>query len=279
MIIKDDEFGSAWFSLLGNLAHGGHKVSPRGQPCREYTSVTLTVKNGRSNFFQSPGRKLQYRFMVAEWLWIWFGLNDVATISRYNPNIAQFSDDGKIFHGAYGPVVKRAWPGIVGTLQRDIDSRQAVIDIYDGRWQPSKDVPCTLSLQFLARRGELQVITCMRSSDVWLGLPYDFYNFSMLGNILAAQLGLNLGSVTMHLGSSHLYERDRPHLEKVILPVMMSSPQLPSSPDPRLLNVLREPADPNKVDLSPPWNCYAQVLRSSNNHEAIVHLENMPCQD
>jgi hypothetical protein len=41
-------------------------------------------------------------FHLFESLWMIAGRNDVAYPARYSSNIAQFSDDGHTFHGAYG---------------------------------------------------------------------------------------------------------------------------------------------------------------------------------
>jgi thymidylate synthase len=57
----------------------------------------------------------------------------------------------------------------------------------------------------------------MRSSDAWLGLPYDFFTFSMLSLDLAADLGAMTGSLQMNLGSSHLYEEHYMQAEAVVL--------------------------------------------------------------
>jgi thymidylate synthase len=51
----------------------------------------------------------------------------------------------------------------------------------------------------------------MRSSDIWLGLPYDMFNFSMItgyiGLILRQKMcrEVSMGWVTINVGSSHLY--------------------------------------------------------------------------
>jgi thymidylate synthase len=51
----------------------------------------------------------------------------------------------------------------------------------------------------------------MRSSDAWLGVPYDWFNFSMLSAGVALLLrekgvNVNLGSLHFYAASQHLYE-------------------------------------------------------------------------
>lgn len=257
-------FGDVWHSLLSSLYYHGQPSAPRGQKIREFLGVTLKVLDGRYNIMQNDVRQLNYKFMVAEWLWIWFGLEDVKTIGHYNKSIIPFSDDGLKFNGAYGPQVVKQWPNIVGLLQRDLDSRQAVIQIYQTPEKPTKDVPCTLSVQFFVRDGRVHTIVCMRSSDIWLGLPYDFFNFSMLANILAAQLNVDVGPVTYHLGSSHLYERDWKKAETLLegghVTPTLKSPRLPGQPPSPLCEVLQQGFYDGRPTLDEPWATYAKLL-------------------
>jgi thymidylate synthase len=51
----------------------------------------------------------------------------------------------------------------------------------------------------------------MRSSDAWLGVPYDWFNFSMLSAgvaLLLREKGINvqLGNLHFYAASQHLYE-------------------------------------------------------------------------
>ena len=258
-------FADVWRSLLRELYDDGNIVSPRGQQIREITAVTLEVEDAYSNILVCPQRDLNYRFMVAEWLWIWFGLDDVKTISQYNSKIAMFSDDGLRFAGAYGPRVKQQFPYVVDRLTKDIDSRQAIIEIYqEPGTAPTKDVPCTLSVQFLVRDNKLQTIVCMRSSDVWLGLPYDFFNFSMIANILGSVLHVPLSSMIYHLGSSHLYEKNVETAYHVLYPEDISSldsPRLSEPPSEALGEILQDLNAPIILGSSI-YQQYAQILRS-----------------
>jgi thymidylate synthase len=51
----------------------------------------------------------------------------------------------------------------------------------------------------------------MRSSDIWLGWPYDVFTFSMVGAAVAIALrkagcAVELGDLVLNAGSSHVYE-------------------------------------------------------------------------
>lgn len=155
--------------------------------------------------------------MVAEWLWIQAGRQDVESIAKYNSKIANYSDDGVTFTGAYGPRLAQQWNWVIENLKHDPDSRQAVMTIFSPSPGTSKDIPCTLSLQVFQRFGMLHGIVTMRSQDLWLGLPHDFFNFSQMVNGLAGELGYTPGSLTFNVGSSHIYQHNCDGVNKVLL--------------------------------------------------------------
>ena len=264
-----NDFASAWFDLLRKLYAAGEPVSPRGFETHELLGVQLRVSDMTQNILVHPARALSYRFMVAEWLWIAAGRRDVETIAKYNKHIAQFSDDGMTFAGAYGPRLRPQIKYLIEQLHKP-HSRQAVASIWTPSPAASKDIPCTLSWQLLARDGKLHAIVTMRSSDIWLGLPYDFYNFSQLTNGMAGELDLVPGSLTFNLGSSHLYDRDREKALAVLLqPGLLecvSSPRLPSRPP------ADEILDYDEL-LIEPWSIYCDALQSKTSLDALTCLK------
>ena len=46
----------------------------------------------------------------------------------------------------------------------------------------------------------------MRSNDVYLGLPHDVFSFTMIQEIVARLLGVEMGDYTHFAGSLHLYD-------------------------------------------------------------------------
>lgn len=280
MRIEANHIGNLWFCLLEALVHSGRPVSPRSLPCRELLGVNLYLDDARNNVFVHEQRRLAYKFMVAEWLWIWYGHDDVATIDQYNPNIGQFSDDGTRFFGAYGPRIKEQWSWLLENLRKP-DTRQAVIEIWRPTPPASRDVPCTLSWQLLLRDGKLNGIVTMRSSDAFLGVPYDVFSFTMLQNIAAAALNVTVGSYQLNVGSSHLYERDVNNAQIILEtgePRGLRSPQLLDEPPAGWLHdLLTHPENggphiSTQVRADNPWPVYAQCLFAPTNLAALTWL-------
>lgn len=204
----------AWIIDLSRVWDDGFDVSPRGQRTKEMVGFkSLTVDMSRP-IIVVPERKLGYRFLAAEAAWILSGDDKVATIAPYSKEIVKFSDDGHVFAGAYGPKILDQVDYVVDCLVRDPDSRQAVINIWRENPKPSKDIPCTLSEQFLFRDGKIHCVATMRSSDLWLGHVYDVFNLSMVAAYVAIKLRtmtgrvVGLGELHLTAGSKHIYERD-----------------------------------------------------------------------
>lgn len=205
------DFSRVWIDTLSELLSFGTEVSPRGMKTREIPQRTIEV-DMRKPVLCVPERKLSYQFMAAEAYWILSGDDRVASIAPWNKRIADFSDDGVTFFGAYGPKIVAQLPYVIEKLKADEHSRQAGLTIWRESPPPTKDVPCTVAVFFGIRNGKLNVHVFMRSSDAWLGVPYDVFNFSMLGHLVCAELNqwyihdVLPGTLYLTAASSHIYE-------------------------------------------------------------------------
>lgn len=197
------------------------ETSPRGMKTREALAATLTLKNPRARIISSPARGVDYSFAAGEFLWYWQGREDLAFLLPYNKRMAEFSNDGLTLESAYGKRIFRddgQWRNVREELVRDPDSRRAVLRIFQPRdLRPdNKDVPCTLSIQFFIRDRLLYAHAVMRSNDVFWGLPYDVFSFTLLQEAMMLELRAagvcdDLGHYVHTAGSLHIYER---HFEK-----------------------------------------------------------------
>lgn len=226
------QMNSVWLEALRKV-RSGNAVSPRGKPTREILQHTLMI-DMRRPILTIPERKLNYQFMAAEAFWILSGDNTVAGIAPYNKNISQFSDDGVIFAGAYGPKIHDQIQYVVNKLCEDLNTRQAGLTIWRQNPGPSKDIPCTVAIFFSVRQNKLNTHVFMRSNDIWLGTPYDVFNFSMLGHYVCSWVnakrirggvnaipnengGVISPGVLYHTAASlHLYEENNAQCDSLI---------------------------------------------------------------
>lgn len=101
-IIVKNSFDKKYLLLTKHISEEGTVVEPRGKTTKEIRPVTIVFENPIKRIISLPGRNINPFFLVAEILWILSGKEDVETLSLFNENISQFSDDGFFFHGAYG---------------------------------------------------------------------------------------------------------------------------------------------------------------------------------
>lgn len=207
-----------WRDKLAQLSEDPHFISePRGMKVHETLSGFYRVP--MPAYITLKSRKVNYAFMFGEAYWILSGSNLVSNITRFMKSYKNYSDNGVFLGGAYGPKVVDQLSYVVKALRSDPDTRQAILNIWRERPGSNKDIPCTLSLQFLIRKGRLHTIATMRSNDIVKGFTYDVFTFSMisLAVILLLQetnqdtteyYDLQLGSLFVNAGSLHLYESD-----------------------------------------------------------------------
>lgn len=213
-----------WLSLLGELIDSRSIIAPRGQQTKELLFVYHQFDMNYPVCYHQH-RRLNYSFSAAEAYFIAHGDNRTENLIQYNKNMAQFSDDGLIFNGAYGPPFNDQLMYVVNTLAQDLYSRQAVITIWKQNPVTSTDIRCTVALQFLVRNNKIHTKVTMRSSDIWLGVPYDLFNFTvmtlrvltLLNKKLERQFGpIELGTLDFTAGSSHMYVQNEDSAKKVL---------------------------------------------------------------
>jgi len=262
MTIAFPDIDTALAHALDRVMTLGIRSEPRGKPVRELIGQSISF-DMRCPIVTRPSRKIGYRFYPAEAAWIIAGRNDLRFFKELNmPFIWEFSDDGQYYQGAYGPQVTEQLSYVCDVLSDDHDTRQAVMSIWRQNPRPSRDIPCTLSYQFIARGGKLHCIQSMRSSDVWLGYPYDAFNAAMLTAYIILMLrtraakgrkDLELGTHTLLVGSQHVYE---PQWESAIefvddkrnIPCVAFDLERHSSPDAFLDYLIERARHPDGVD-------------------------------
>ena len=211
-----DNLDNLWTLLIQDLMQLTDTPSRLG-PTKEIMGYQGRLENIWKNILYNPIRKFSMSYACAEMLWYLSGTDDVELIKQYAPSYVNYTEDGVHAWGAYGKrwaTVPHQIDLIYDILSQDPDSRQAIMAIYqaedliavhDGG---KKDIPCTLTLQFLLREDKLNLITNMRSNDAWLGLPYDIFCFSTLQRILADMLQVGYGIYIHQSGSEHLYQKN-----------------------------------------------------------------------
>lgn len=233
MHVVAENFNEAYNKLAKLINENAEYISsPRGMQVKESLGVSFKIKNPRHRCIFNPARKFKPQYVVAEALWYLTGNAYTSWISHYAPFWKGISDDGSTANSAYGARMFRKhgkvakgrfnqWEWVKGELQRDPNSRRAIIHLKvpDDSIDAKLDVPCTLALQFLIRDERLHMAVNMRSSDLILGIANDIPAFTLFQEVMALELGVDVGEYIHTSNSLHVYERHWSMLEELCDPV------------------------------------------------------------
>jgi thymidylate synthase len=194
--------GEASRTLINHLLdHGSTVEDDRGKAWRELRGVVTGMRAPHQRLFLSTHTPFAVRIAVARFVWLMRGDDALESIAYYAGGASRFSIDGFSIPGSsYGHRIRRGLINqdqLLGAIRRLRDSqhtRQAAVVI----WQPidavreAHDIPCAMGLQFLVREGGLHAITMMRSNKPFRLLPHNFFEFSLLAEVVAAELSVPL---------------------------------------------------------------------------------------
>ena len=233
--IKGDRTGTGTTSVFGrqirhNLAHG---------------FPLLTTK------------KLHFKSIANELIWFLSGNTNIAWLNQHGVTIW---DEWATPAGELGPVYGKqwtAWPTkdggtinqidyVVRTLKTNPDSRRILFHGWNPEYLPDESKspvqnaenglmalpPCHLLYQFYVANGKLSAQLYIRSSDSFLGLPYNIASLALLTHMLAQQCDLIAHEIIVSIGDLHAYAN---HMEQIRLQLTRTPTALPR------LNILRKP--------------------------------------
>lgn len=209
-----DEAFESWYKLL--TSNTKEEYSRDGEVVGEVINAITIINDPTRCIMKNTIRKLPMRYCVGELLWYLSGNDNLSAIQNFTSAWDRMSDDGKTVNSNYGNLIQTYYgfdqlSMCEKLLKENPNTRQAVIHLKSARdvtAKPTKDLPCTISLQFFIRDKKLYMTTYMRSNDIWMGFPYDVFQFTCMQIYLAMRLNVKLGTYTHIAGSLHLYKRN-----------------------------------------------------------------------
>jgi len=209
------------YKLYAVLKVAGHWVQPRGERTLEIENFSYVCQPYiRYNNF--AGRNFNLKYLKREMAWYIKADPTDLSIAEHASQWGKIIANGKLnsnygsyWFGRYGV------ENIVAILQQDPMSRRAVIPMYgtdiDHMDLEAKDVPCTIAIEFRIRHGALNARAIMRSQDILWGMTNDLPTFSFLQEIVAARLKVPMGTLTVAVGSFHVYESRMDMFNNIII--------------------------------------------------------------
>lgn len=207
------------------LVAGTRFLSKRGTLVQSRNGPTLEAKEPVCTMYEKPRERVLFStardanpfFHLMESLWILAGRRDVKWLEYFNANMATYSDDGKVFHGAYGYRMRNHFGAgsidqlieVISLLRDERGTRRASIalwDPYDDLNVDRKDLPCNGWITFLERDGLLNMTVYNRSNDmIWGAYGANVVHFSILQEFIASAIGAGVGTYHQVSNSFHVY--------------------------------------------------------------------------
>ncbi|HDY83161.1 MAG TPA: thymidylate synthase [Halieaceae bacterium] len=202
-------------------------------------------------------KKLHLKSIINELIWFLSGDTNTGWlrengVSIWNEWATEEGDLGPIYGAQW-----TAWPTrdggsinqvdyVVDCLRNNPDSRRILFHAWNVEYLPDEGVspqdnvkagrmalpPCHLLYQFYVAGRTLSAQLMIRSSDSFLGLPYNTASLAVLTKMLAQQCDLEPGEIIICTGDSHIYSN---HLKQVREQLSREPRPLPR------LNILRKP--------------------------------------
>ncbi|WP_313327616.1 thymidylate synthase [Enterobacter oligotrophicus] len=238
MEIEKNTIDDVMRTVFENILSDGVTVETTRGPTKEILGTHIILNNPICRISRTESRGKIFT-CLGELMWYLSGSDDVESIRYYISKYQDSAESDGTINGAYGPRLFGTKNGInqienvIRLLKKRNTSRRAAIQLFDANdiAYPFVDVPCTVGLQFAIRNDSLDMFTFMRSNDARAGLVHDIFAFTMLQEMIAKTLGLNLGVYRHYAASLHIYIEDIPLIEAALkegyapsVPVMVAMP-------------------------------------------------------
>lgn len=179
----------------------------------------------RKGFPLITTKKVHWKSVVIELLWLMRGETNIAFLKKHNVRIwNEWADE----NGDLGPVYGKQWRRwdsksigeidqlklIIERIKTNPECRRLIVSSWNVGELPEMALPpCHSFFQFNVTNGRLDLQLYQRSADMFLGVPFNIASYSLLLHLVAHECGLEVGEFIHTLGNYHLYENHRDQAE------------------------------------------------------------------
>ena len=247
----------AYLDLLRDIRDNGNDRGDRtGTGTRSVFGRQLRF-DLRAGFPLLTTKKVHFKSVANELIWFLSGDTNTAWLKEHGVSIW---DEWATEAGELGPLYGaqwRSWPTrsgdtidqlayVLSCLKERPESRRILFHGWNVEYLPDETLspqenvlagrmalpPCHLLYQFYVANGALSAQFYIRSSDVFLGLPFNIASVALLAHMLAQQADLDVAEVVVSLGDAHIYNNHRQQVD-------LQLSRTPSAPP--TLRILRNP--------------------------------------
>lgn len=257
-------------------------------------NMTLDLRN---NFVPTIGlRKTFPKSAAAETAWFLQGTQESSFIEKYAPFWNKFVEEIETPNGIIKGVKNSygyRWRNHFGrdqiadaivALKNDPTNRRVYISAWDAEEDglTSKDqlnIPCPVGFNLCIVNGHLNSTITLRSSDIFVGLPYDIMGHAYLMDAIATSLEINVGFMSASLNHAHLYESHWEYAlealtQKIIVPELklpnLSINEICSNPDKYVNDIIIE----SKNHQWPSFNPKPAIISQEGNNQELKKFIN-----
>lgn len=244
------------------LDRGDHRTDRTGVGTRSLFGHQLRF-DLRGGFPLLTTRKIHWRSIVCELLWMLRGDSNVRSLQAQGVTIwDEWADQNGDLGPIYG-VQWRHWGGdqikrLIEQIRTNPTSRRLVVSAWNAAEIDRMALPpCHALFQFYVCAGRLSCHLYQRSSDVFLGLPFNIASYALLTHMVAHVTELDVADLVISIGDAHLYGN---HIEQAHR--LLTRDHLPA---PRL--VLNGDLWAGQIDRFTPYDIW---LEDYQHHPAIT---------
>jgi len=210
----NNNFDEVYLRLIKEAYSGTPEVNNRTKELI-YSTWGQCFKWDMNYYPLLDSRKIYAQTAASEIAWQILGTKDINFIQKYTKIWNKFVNDNNEMETAYGYRWRKAFDvdqldNIIKKLKKDPSSRQQILLAWDPRVDnvvPAKNVPCPYSCVVGIINNKLNLMLTLRSNDLVIGLPYDCFTYTLLGQILAKTLNVKVGELFYTIANGHVYNK------------------------------------------------------------------------
>ena len=194
LMLKVPTIKNGWETLVKRIMKDGVEIKDeRGSVTKEILNTMVNIKNPMDS--ESPKG------------YFWTG----EKLDKYSEQFLSSDKQGFIY--TYGNRLRAHFDGIdqiqeaIGRLNNFKESRRAISITWDPTVDTKNDeVPCMMLVDFKIRDGKLHTTGLWRSHDIYGAWFPNAVGLSNLARYVAGEVGSEIGTLTIHSISAHIYE-------------------------------------------------------------------------
>lgn len=206
-----------YLQLLAKILKDGKSKPSRGiHPLKSIFGYQMHF-DLRYGFPLLTTKKMPFKILTHELLWFVSGNSNIKYLKDHK---IHYWDDFADENLNLGPVYGVQWRHWKDPRGGEIDQLAWAIDqiknnpnskaIIVSAWNPAdleemRLPPCHTMFQFDVTQGKLRMQLYQRSSDVFLGLPFNIAQYALLLQMVANVTGLEARELVVSIGNAHLY--------------------------------------------------------------------------